>query len=530
MRFAPIGIVSIVAAVALVSCSSSGDADGGSTADASSTTAPPAADAAALELSLFDDDGRLAFPAPRLAEQVAIEPDSSGGAQLTFSVAYGVAHPGTDGGAKPDEALITVEVARSMMPSAPQPADPVFSTVLSDDELSADEVTKDYAVELPADAYSHLQGQGIGSDDAAERAAALGLVNVRVQQFRDFQVVDGTADWIHGTAFNAAMSATAPSDNPGGSVTVINNTANGISAYDWSAMDPVGQEYGPQLIPNPQLLTTVADSSPGVTVVTAGQAMSCLYQGEDGSNPAGLTATLAPNAAVTQKIVADDEQSSEPTGSDDTTGITNTVIESIQAGLQVVSALTGELTGPYAAVLNMVEDVFDLSTACNNQPNIFQLGAATEDGLGVANTAWAIYDGCSGTCGGLSNLYSSPWSSSASDDEAAMAVGAVQLAPDTGVTYEGQPLWLAQVPVSGGCGVGDASDSNTSGCTSQNVISLQWMTSAPCPMTNGMENGNGYVDSYGGVSACFSTPVTSPEIPVCGTNNAQCLPYDPTGS
>jgi hypothetical protein len=417
-----------------------------------------------------------------------------------------------------------------MMATAPQPADPVFSTVIPDGDLTADEITRDYSVTLPADAYGFLQTQGIESGDAAVRAAALELVNVRVQQFRDHQVVDGVADWLHGTSFNAAMSPTAPSDDPGGSVTVVNDTANGIYAYDWSAMEPVGQTYGPQLVPVPADITTVTDSSPGVTVVTAGQAVSCLHQGEDGSNPAGLTATLAPNAAVTQKIVANDEEGSEPTGSDDVTGITNTVIQSIQSGLQAVSALTGELTGPYAAVLNIAEDVFDLSTACNNQPNIFQLGAATQDGIGVANTAWAIYDGCSGTCGGLSNMYSSPWSSSAPDTDAAMATGAVQLAPDTGTTYQGQPLWLAQIPLPGGCGVGDASDSNTSGCTSQNVIALRWMTSAPCPMTNGMENANGYVDSYGGVANCFDTPVPSPEIPVCGTSNALCLAYQQTES
>lgn len=517
-------IVAVTCLAGAAACSSD-TIDGAASTGATSTTA----EATSAEANdLIGPDGRFAFPAPRLATQLAFEPDGSGGAAATFSVAYAVAHPAPTDGAAADEATISLQVARAMNSTGPQPTDLVFTTTKTDDGLDAAEVTRDYAIDLPADAYQFLLDQGLGSDEAEERAAAQRLVSVGVQQARDYRVVDGDLDWIHGAAFDATMSPTAPSDNPGGAVTVINDTATGIYAYDWDEYsEPVPQEYGANLVPEPQGASLASSSSEGVSIALAGQAVSCLYQGTDGSNPSGFTTTLAPNAAVTQTIVADDKSTDQPANASDTAEVSQAVIEAIDASLKAVAAVTeAGFSAPFTLIVQMADLVFGLGTGCNNQPNVFQLSAVTQDGQGTNSTAWAIWDGCGGTCGGLANVYSSPWESSAPNEDAQMATQGVQLAPST-VTYEGEPLWLAQMPTGDGCGVGDGSSSNTSGCTSQNVISLRWITQAPCPWTNGMAiaNGSGGID--GGSSWCFQDPPTSPSIPACGTNNADCVAYDP---
>jgi hypothetical protein len=514
-----LGALTVVGLVAFVGCTgdSSGTAGEGST--------PTAAPSAPATNELIGPDGRFAFPAPRLAQQVSLTPDDAGGASASFSVAYAVANPDPSGGAAADEATVSLQVARSMTTTGPRPSDLVFTTSLSETDLHGDDVTRDYSIELPADAYQFLLAQGIGSGDADTRAAALRLLNVSVQHHRDFRSVDGTLDWIHGSTFDAAMSPTEPADNPGGAVTVSNDTATGIYSYPWSELEPVGQLYGPNLAPVADRFETASTTSQGVSIALAGQAVSCLYQGTDGSNPQGFTTNLGPGTVVTQTIVANDSSTSQPADANDTAEVSEAVVQSIGAGLHAIAAVTeAGFSAPFTLIVKMADVVFDLSTNCNNQPNLFQLGAVTQDGQGTNNTTWAIWDGCSGTCGGLANVYSSPWESSAPDIDASMDTDAVQLAPSD-VTYQGQPLWLAQVPTAG-CGVGDSSDSNTSGCTSQNWISLRWATEPPCPWANGMEDGNGYVQ--GDVSWCYQPAPTSPAIPACGTNNADCLAYDPT--
>jgi hypothetical protein len=515
-----LGVLAVVGLVAFVGCTSD---SGGTAGGGSSTTA---AHPAAAEINeLIGPDGRFAFPAPRLAQQVSLTPDTDGGATASFSIAYAVANPEASDGAARDQATVSLQVARAMNTTGPQPSDLVFATSLTETDLHDDAVVREYSIELPAVAYQFLLAQGLGSGDGEARAAALRLLNVSVQHHRDFRVVDGTVDWIHGATFHAAMSPTEPADNPGGAVTVSNDTGTGIYSYDWSELEPVGQEYGPNLSPVADGFTTASTTSQGMSIALAGAAVSCLYQGTDGSNPQGFTTTLSPGTVVTQTIVANDSSTSAPADANDTAEVSQAVVQAVGAGLHAIAAVTeAGFTAPFTLIVKMADVVFDLSTNCNNQPNLFQLGAVTEDGVGTNNTTWAISDGCGGTCGGLANIYSSPWESSAPNIDAMMDTDAVQLAPSA-VSYLGEPLWLAQVPTAG-CGVGDGSDSNTSGCTSENWISLRWATEPPCPWTNGMEDGNGYVQ--GDVSWCFQPAPTSPAIPACGTDNADCLAYDPT--
>ncbi|MFN8017983.1 MAG: hypothetical protein U0P45_07645 [Acidimicrobiales bacterium] len=523
LAFAVLGVLALAAS----GCSSS---DGGATKPTTSGDGTTTTDRAVPSdhHRLVGSDGRFALPAPRLAKQVALAPTADGGAVATFRVAYAVAHPTAAGGAKPDQAQLVLRVATAMAPTGPLPTHLAFEHRVTDTHLDAEEITRSYRVAIPAAAYHSLVDHGLGSSDASERAAALRLVTVGVNQDRDFQQVDGRYDWIHGSTFDASTSPTKPADDPGGAVTVSNDTAEGIWTYPWSTYDePVGQAYGPNLVPTADRMTQAASSSEGVTIAMSGQAVSCLYQNTDGSNPSGFTTALAPGVAITQTIVADDKGTDDPTGSNDTAQISEAVIQSIGAVLTAVATITeAGASAPFTLIVKIADQVLSLSTACNNQPNQFILAAVTQDGQGTNATTWAIDDGCSGTCGGLANVYSSPWQSSAPNSDAQMATEAVQLAPST-VTYQGQPLWLAQVPTQG-CGVGNGSSSNTSGCTSQNWISLRWVTEPPCPWANGLELANGTDSVQGDVSWCFQDPPTSPEIPSCGTDNAGCVAYDPT--
>lgn len=518
------GALTALVALSLLSwvtgCSQAGSSSGAGTAVAR-------LDPGAIR-QLVDDSGRFAFPAPRLAERVTIERAPSGGANVRFKVTYAVANPQGAGGAVADRAHVTLRVARSMFTTGPQPNDPVFSKVVADTELDGADVTRSYEVELPAEVHEALVSKGIDSGDADVRARALALVNVSVQQYRDFQVVDGQHDWIHGATFNAAQGPTRPADHPGGALTVRNDTATGIYGYDYSGLEPIGQRFGPGLFPNPKDFQLVTSESTGVSTALAGAAVSCFYQGNDGSNPEGFNVNLGPGAAVTQTIVADDSSVNLPNGSSEAAATADAIEVGLKVGVTALNIASSiAFGGPFTLVVALATNLLDLGEFCNNQPNVMQLGAVVENGQGASNTNWAVTDSCGGTCGGFSNYYTSPWQSSAPDSDADVINNAVQLAPDAEHTYQGQPLWLAQVPVQG-CGIGNASDSNTSGCTSQNVISLRWTTEPACPWTNGYEEYNGSI--VGGVSWCYLPAPTSPEVASCGTNNAECASYDPSGS
>jgi hypothetical protein len=292
-------------------------------------------------------------------------------------------------------------------------------------------------------------------------------------------------------------------------------------------MESPAQAYGPGLLPDPGLFQTVTSQSTGVQVALGGESVSCFYQGTDGSNPEGFNVTLAPGAAVTQTIVANDSSVDLPNDNTTAASTADALEETLRASVIAMDiAAAVAFGGPFTLIVAMATNLLDFGSYCNNQPNLMQLGAVTEDGQGTSNTTWAVWDGCSGTCGGFANYYTSPWESSAGDDTANVVTNAVQLAPDSGQTYQGQPLWLAQVPIQG-CGVGDSKDSNTSGCTSQNLISLRWTTEPACPWTNGLASyGSG--NKVGGLSWCYLPAPQSPEVESCGTNNAQCLSYEPS--
>lgn len=477
---------------------------------------------------LADESGKFALPSPRLAKAVTIDDSVSGAdpVKVRFSVAYAVANTSSGDGFAGDRAEVTLRVAPAMFTTGPQPNNQVFTKTLADEELDKSDITRDYEVDLPRDVHDFLVSKGIRDHDADTRAQALALVNVGVQQFRDFQIVDGTHDWIHGTTFNAAQSPTKASDNPGGSLTVRNDTGTGIYSYDYSSMESPAQQFGPGLLPDPGGFQSAASESTGVQVALGGQAVSCFYQGTDGSNPEGFNVSLAPGAAVTQTIVADDSSVNLPNDNTAAAAIADALEDTLKASVVAMNiAASIAFGGPFTLIVALTTNLLDFGSYCNNQPNLMQLGAVTEDGLGTSNTTWAVWDGCGGTCGGLANYYTSPWGSSAPNIDANVVNNAVQLAPDSGQTYQGQPLWLTQSPIQG-CGIGDASNSNTSGCTSQNVISLRWTTEPACPWTNGLATQSG--SKAGDVSWCYLPAPQSPEVEACGTNNAQCLSYEPS--
>lgn len=478
---------------------------------------------------LFDESGRFAYPPPRLAEGISIEPADGGGATVRFAVSYATANRTTAPGVVADRAEISVRVAPETFPTGPRPDGDIFSHRLIDEEPgSSDGGVRRYELTLPASVVDFLRNKGLESSDAGERVAAQKLLVVGVQQARDFQLVDGRHDWFHGMTFDAAQSPTTAADNPGGALTIRNDTGTGIYQVNFSGLEPVAQQFGQGLFPSKEQFSLVTSESTGVNLALAGQEVSCFYQGKDGSNPSGFNQNLAPGDSVTQTIVADDSHYDLPNNATMATTAANAVEYTIKAGVALLNATASiAFGGPFTLVVAMATNLLDVSEYCNNQPNLFQIGVVAETGEATNSTTWSAWDGCNGSCGGLANYYSSPLRSSAPTQDARVVTNAVQLAPDSAYTYNGQPLWLAQLPIQG-CGVGNASDSNTSGCTSQNLISLRWTTSPACPWTNGYEEWNGSV--IGDVSWCHQPAPTSPEVPACGTNNAGCASYSPAGS
>lgn len=509
-----------VLSIGLAACTSASDDD---RADGDDSSAPTLASGSRHEL--IGADGRFAYAAPRLAKQIELAPNGDG-AKLTVEIDYDVANARSAEGVAADRAELTLSVARSMMSMGPQPDALVFSSTISDDDLAADGARKRYSFDLSVEATEFLADRGSGSEDPTTRSNALALVNLGVQQYRDLQVVDGQLDWIHGSTFTAAQGPTTTADRPGGALTVRNDTATGVYTYPSSSLEPVPQNYGPNLYPNPDEWTVASSSSTGVPIVLSGQSGSCFYQGEDGSNPNGFDVTLQPGMAVTQTIVANDMTDNEPFDQTEAASIADATETTLKAGVASLNAaMSLVFGGPFTLVIGVAADLIDVSEYCNNQPNLMQLGAVVgTTGQGSNSTMWAAWDADDGSGGGFANVYSSPWSSSAPTQDASISTQSVQLAADSAYTYQGQPLWLAQTPIAG-CGIGDASNSNTSGCTSQNLISLRWSEVMPCPFNNGVQPAQGA--AYGDGSLCTQPAPSSPEVSECGTNNAQCASYDP---
>jgi hypothetical protein len=485
----------------------------------------PAAHAA--ERSLTTKDGRLAMPMPRAAGLVAIKKARGGGATLRFGVSYVVSHTKTvRGRVARDRAEIRIKVARELFPTGPNPDKLVYEkTILDKTGLRTRLATRKYAVRLPRAAYAFLVSQGISSPKETLRNRARRLVNIHVFQYRDYKRVDGKYDWIEGTTFSAVTLPLRALDNPGGAVTVTNDTGKGV--WDWGSNTfYVEQLYGPQGdYPYLNLLSQQPGSTnvPGTFVAMSGQAISCLYQGTDSSNPNGFDIGLGQNTSVSQTIVADDSTFDRPNTDTEAASASDAALWTMKAEVTGASIAAGiAFGGPFLLPISLITNFLLFGGGnCSSQPNVFLLAAVTGDGEGAASYNWAIWDGCNGTCGGLATVYTAPWQSSAPDVDAAPASNSVQLAPDSQKTFNGQALWLGQV-WTGGCGVGDASDSNTSGCTSQNTISLRWFARPPCPWYYGMYVNGGL---QGGAAFCWQSPPTSPQVDYCGTNNAGCVSY-----
>lgn len=472
---------------------------------------------ASTERSLFENN-HLAMPLPRMASDVKVGTPVNGRIPVTFNVDYAVSNTETKQGVRKDKAVVTTKVAKSILSTGPNPNN-VFKKSINDHSFYKHDQVNKYRVFLPKSATKHLTKMGLNSSNSAKKKAALQLINVDVQQYRDFKNVDGRYDWIEGTAFNAAEHPTKTSDSPGSAVTISNQTGAGI--YQFATPGEVSSNgfNGGTLEPQYATYQNVGPST-GVEIALAGSAVSCLYSSNDGSNPSGFNIPVYPGASITQKIVAQDTSAS-PASSSDAAESANAVEYSLKGTIAAIGiAVSQAFGGPFTLPVSLAANFLNLGSSCNNQPNVFQIGAVTPDGQGSSSVNWAIWDGCNGTCGGLANVYTSPWSSS--DPSVSNVVNnAVQLSPDPTYTYQGQPLWLAQQPVSG-CGVGDASNSNTSGCTSQNVINLYWTTQPPCPWTTGM-NVNGGMQ--GGNQWCTMSAPSSPEIDYCGTGNEDCTSY-----
>ncbi len=494
---------------------------------------PDAAEPTATN-SIFDAEGNLAMPMPRLAHGFELTPNDDGSTDLSFGVAlavYNTTDEPSAPGAKPDAAIIHTNIGDSMTSLGPFRTQPSFSTVQMDDDLDAKELTRTYTVRIPPAQTAFLKSKGLGSGDPTQNAAALRHIDVAVQHIRDFKSVDGEWDWQQGRAWTAADQPVQASDAivDDSTVSVTNSTGEGL--FDYSA--PGG---GPSEEVRQPL---VAGSSYATNLSLSGQPVQCIEQG-DGSDPQGFSllngwdieddlppGVLPPGATITQQVNAADGLGDDGLGvAEDATevavlsglaglGVATPGVESavtatsmLAMGLSELSTAATIATGiPIGAILELGYALYEeLEDSCANYANVFNVTAAEPGGSSASyswgdqtNGLWQVYD--SASVGG----------SPVTDN--------VALAPSTGIISfvdpsTGEPEtvnpYLAQVPTVA-CGTGCASQVN-------NEIEIMWSAASPCPQSS--------------TADCAPTPdqlSTLPEIDVpgtdlCGPGNSLCPP------
>ena len=241
---------------------------------------------------------RLAMPLPTVVRDVRILKARSGAVRARIRVRYRAANWK---GARPvarDKVLVTFQVARRLLPGGPDPSNPRWRRTITH-ELHYRTVDRTYTAPIPRKAVARLRARGaFAAKDAKKRRNARRLLWVDIQQDRDFLHVDGRHDWREGTASNAAnphrrairkrkasaARAAAANDgcssnSPCGTVTVQNQTANGV----YGPASPYASSSG-----GPGTIAGTANQV-GMPLAVSGTALQCFSQGGVGnSNPAGF--------------------------------------------------------------------------------------------------------------------------------------------------------------------------------------------------------------------------------------------------
>lgn len=334
--------------------------------------------------SLYRDRGhkRLALPVP-VVTRPTLRRLPGGKLRVVVRVRTTAANWRRGGRASRDRVMVTLNVARELHTTGPDPASPVFRRALVR-KLAAEHVTRAYTFTLPGKVGRRLLSSGLFSASRARRGRAAERVWVDVEQDRDYQYVDGGYDWREGTAATARAPALRPpvrrpprrlpptftgrvtahaagsiagntctghTKDPCGYLTVQNQTANGMycptGAGSGTTNGQACGNYGTTSGSSPGPATVSGSMNQlGVNVGVSGSAVQCFVEGTNGSNasnpvgfnnvnasgvpqpytpgkvslsPGGSPAVSTSGMAVTEPIVANDTAS--PASSNEVAGV-----------------------------------------------------------------------------------------------------------------------------------------------------------------------------------------------------------------
>ncbi len=533
---------------------------------------------------------QLALPVPA-ASRPTLRRLKNGKLRVSFKVRYRAANWLHKGKAAPDRVMVTVEVARDLHTTGPDPVDPLFRKVFVH-TLWKRNVTRRYTFVLPARLRKRLASRGLFSGGRARRVRAARHVWVDIEQDRDYQSVDGVYDWREGSAATATIaprrvaasrgrptaraSSLAPgsggsiagntcdgdTSHPCGYLTVRNETANGIycpsgagsNTTNGQACGNFGNSSGSNLGP-----ATVKGTmnQMGVNVGVAGSAVQCFVEGSEGSNPSNPVGFSNVDAAGNPQPYTPGTVSVSPGGSPEVASTGMAVTEPIVANDTAQLASSNEVAGVSGYMQGALNLVWaGASFAGVASPNVVGLsmfaldadfptpGAIVMAVLGIAKGV--IEDSCDGNTNSMALAATEPGGGAASATFDASKEGwgflntssanGLQLAPSSSTyspsgsteTETSTPLYLSMY--AHGYGVQGSiagSGANT------NEVDLVWADYNPCRQKSNM-----WGEALESISAtserCNDTPPSSPVVSStygeveCGANNYEC-PFPAAG-
>lgn len=517
---------------------------------------------------------QLALPVP-VASRPTLRRLPDGKLGVGLKVRYRAANWLHKGKAAPDRVMVTVEVARDLRTTGPDPVDPLFRKVFVH-TLWKRNVTRRYTFTLSAKLRRKLASRGLFSGaGAGRRERAARRVWVEVEQDRDYQSVDGKYDWREGTAATAKIAprrrfrprraatgsanlrvahasssgsvaentCSGRSKDPCGYLTVQNQTANGIYCPSGAAgVTTDGQScgnYGNTSGNSPGPATVSGSMNQmGVDLGVAGSAVQCVAEGSEGgsaSNPVGFSNV---DAAGEPQPYAPGAVMVSPGGSPAmvSTGmaVTEPIVANDSAKLASANEIAG-VSGYMQGALNLVWA--GASFAGVASPNLLGVsmfaldadfptpGAVVMAVLGIAKGV--IEDSCDGNANTLALAATEPGGAAASatynvskeglrfqnNPAASPPANGLQLAPSSS-TYSAGGAGETPSPLylSMYTQEGFGVQGSTAGTgTNTNQIDLVWADYNPCRQKSNMW-GESLEAISSGSDRCNVPPPTSPQV------------------
>jgi hypothetical protein len=542
--------------------------------------------AAGSRHSLYRDRSskRLALPVPTVSRPTLVRLPG-GKLRVVVVVRYLAANWTHRGRAAADRVMVTLQVARGLHSTGPDPASPVFRKAIVH-TMRARHVTRAYTFVLSAKIARRLASAGLLAASGARRARAAERVWVDVEQDRDYQYVDGGYDWREGSAATASSigasrqpaaftgsagayiasvadnTCTGKSNHPCGYLTVQNQTANGVYCPSGAGSGTTngqpcgnygsksGSEVGPATVSG-----TMNQS--GVNVGVSGSAVQCFVEGTDGgnsSNPVGFNNVnnqgnpqpYSPGAVTVSP-------GSSPAVSTSGFAVTEPIVANDTIAVASKNEIAG-VSGYMQGALNLVWGAASFAGVSPPTPvglSLFALdvdyptpGAIVMAVLGIAQSV--IADSCDGNANSMALAAAEPGGGSASATFNASKEGwgflntstanGLQLAPSSdtytppgGNANAANPLYLSMYNSTsfGVQGQVAGTGANT------NEVDLVWADYNPCQQKSGM-----WGEEVSGISStstlCNVSPPTSPPVTSsygnvnCGANNYEC-PFPAAG-